>query len=74
MRDFKPTDGFKSFSIDAICGLVEEFYPLDFNKEEKRLRRQLDHYKFDVIQFQNLNSFSQLCQMLVEMKSHVIIS
>ncbi|XP_052199556.1 uncharacterized protein LOC127806362 [Diospyros lotus] len=67
-----PTDGFKSFSIDAICGLAEEFYPLDFNKEEiPDLKRQLDHYKFDVIrnqQFQNLNSLPQLCRMLVEMK------
>ncbi|XP_052189854.1 uncharacterized protein LOC127799671 [Diospyros lotus] len=67
-----PTDGFKSFSIDAICGLVEEFYPLDFNKEEiPDLKRQLDHYKFDVIrnpQFQNLNSLPQLCRMLVETK------
>ncbi|XP_052197277.1 uncharacterized protein LOC127804454 [Diospyros lotus] len=45
-----PTDRFKSFSIDAICGLAEEFYPLDFNKEEiPDLKRQLDHYKFDVI-------------------------
>ncbi|XP_052190004.1 uncharacterized protein LOC127799826 [Diospyros lotus] len=65
-----PTNGFKSFSIDAICGLAEEFYPLDFNNEEiSDLRRQLDHYKFDVIrhsQFQNLNSLPQLCRMLVE--------
>ena len=43
---------------------------MNFNNEEiSDLRKQLDHYKFDVIwhsQFQNLNSLPQLCRMLVE--------
>ena len=67
-----PIDGFKSFSINFICILVEKFYPLDFTKNDLRdLRRQLDHYKYDIIdhlQFHNIASLFQLCQLLVETK------
>ncbi|KAL5783397.1 hypothetical protein ACOSP7_008426 [Xanthoceras sorbifolium] len=65
-----PIDGFKSFSIDAICTLAEKFYPRDFTGDDiNALKRQLGHYKLDVIcqpQFQNLASLSELCRLLVQ--------
>ncbi|KAL5740100.1 hypothetical protein ACOSQ2_029280 [Xanthoceras sorbifolium] len=51
-----PIDGFKSFSIDAICTLAEKFYPRDFTGDDiNALKRQLGHYKLDVI-FQSKRS------------------
>ncbi|KAL5855458.1 hypothetical protein ACOSQ4_005260 [Xanthoceras sorbifolium] len=65
-----PIDGFKSFSIDAICTLAEKFYPRDFTGDDiNALKRQLGHYKLDVIcqpQFQNIASLSELCRLLVQ--------
>ncbi|KAL5812369.1 hypothetical protein ACOSQ3_027319 [Xanthoceras sorbifolium] len=67
-----PIDGFKSFSIDAICTLVEKFYPRDFTGDDiNALKRQLGHYKLDVIcqpQFQKIVSLSELCRLLVQSK------
>ncbi|KAL5843993.1 hypothetical protein ACOSQ4_009951 [Xanthoceras sorbifolium] len=67
-----PIDGFKSFSIDAICTLAEKFYPRDFTGDDiNALKRQLGHYKLDVIcqpQFQNIASLSKLCRLLVQSK------
>ncbi|KAL5792608.1 hypothetical protein ACOSP7_001202 [Xanthoceras sorbifolium] len=41
-----PIDGFKSFSIDAICTLAEKFYPRDFTRDDiNTLKRQLGHYR-----------------------------
>ncbi|KAL5736624.1 hypothetical protein ACOSQ2_031412 [Xanthoceras sorbifolium] len=67
-----PIDGFKSFSIDASCTLAEKFYPRDFTGDDiNALKRQLRHYKLDVIcqpQFQNIASLSELCRLLVQSK------
>ncbi|KAL5749318.1 hypothetical protein ACOSP7_023921 [Xanthoceras sorbifolium] len=41
-----PIDGFKSFSIYAICTLAEKFYPRDFTGDDiNTLKRQLGHYR-----------------------------
>ena len=67
-----PMNGFKSFKIDSICTLAEKFYPKDFAEDElKALKRQFEHYKFDVLrqpQFQNISSLPELCQLLVKTK------
>ncbi len=65
-----PIDGFKSFNIDDICSLASKFYPVDFTQVEMgKLRRQLQLNEYDVLchpNFQNMSSFSELCQKLVE--------
>ncbi|KAL5766911.1 hypothetical protein ACOSP7_017528 [Xanthoceras sorbifolium] len=62
-------DGFKSFSIDAICIIAEKFYPQDFTGDDiNGLKRQLRHYKLDVLcqpQFQNITYLSELCHSLI---------
>ncbi|KAL5859770.1 hypothetical protein ACOSQ4_001066 [Xanthoceras sorbifolium] len=67
-----PVDGFKSFDIDDICTLAMKFYSQDFDKNDiEDMRRQLNHYRFDVIcspGFQNFTSLSELCQCLAETK------
>ena len=30
-----PKDCYKAFYIDTICILVEKYYPMDFNEQEK---------------------------------------
>ncbi|XP_073137031.1 uncharacterized protein [Henckelia pumila] len=69
-------DGFKSFSLFDICSLVDKFYFHDFNQEERDdLKRELDHYKFDVprhAQFQNLDSLHHLCLALARTTKSVI--
>ncbi|KAG7988370.1 hypothetical protein I3843_03G184700 [Carya illinoinensis] len=65
-----PKDGYKSFNIDDICCLAEEYYPLDFSENEKiNLRFQLKHFEVDVLsnpKFQDLRSIADLCRKLVE--------
>ncbi|KDO46574.1 hypothetical protein CISIN_1g046422mg, partial [Citrus sinensis] len=52
-----PIDGFKLFDTDLICCLAEKFYLHDFTTNEIiALRRELEHYKFD------------LCRRLIETK------
>ncbi|KAL5794981.1 hypothetical protein ACOSP7_003575 [Xanthoceras sorbifolium] len=67
-----PVDGFKSFDIDDICTFAMKFYSQDFDKNDiEDMRRQLNHYRFDVIcspGFQNFTSLSELCQCLAETK------
>ncbi|KAL5820586.1 hypothetical protein ACOSQ3_022468 [Xanthoceras sorbifolium] len=67
-----PVDGFKSFNVDDICTLSTKFYSQDFDKNDiEELRRQLGHYKFDVLcspTFRNFASLSELCQCLSETK------
>ncbi|KAL5802911.1 hypothetical protein ACOSQ4_031216 [Xanthoceras sorbifolium] len=59
-----PVDGFKSFNVDDICTLATKFYSQDFDKNDiEELRRQLGHYKFDVLcspTFRNFASLSEL--------------
>ncbi|KAL5844084.1 hypothetical protein ACOSQ4_010042 [Xanthoceras sorbifolium] len=67
-----PVDGFKSFNVNDICTLATKFYSQDFDKNDiEELRRQLGHYKFDVLcspTFRNFASLSELCQCLSETK------
>ncbi|KAL5833527.1 hypothetical protein ACOSQ3_017201 [Xanthoceras sorbifolium] len=63
-----PVDEFKSFDVDDICTLAAKFYSQDFDKNDiEDLRRQLSHYRFNVLcnpTFQNFASLSELCQGL----------
>jgi hypothetical protein len=64
-----PKDAFKSFKIDDICNLVENYYPKDFSGQEKvHLRVQLKHYELDVLrhsEFQDISTISdELCRTL----------
>ncbi|KAG7994879.1 hypothetical protein I3843_01G080800 [Carya illinoinensis] len=65
-----PKNGYKSFNIDNICCLVEEYYPLDFSENEKiNLMFQLKHFEVDVLsnpKFQDLRSITDVCRRLVE--------
>ena len=67
-----PIDGFKLFDTDHICCLAEKFYPHDFTTNEiLALRRELEHYKFDVLShplFQKVTLFSKLYRRLIEIK------
>ncbi|KAL5843062.1 hypothetical protein ACOSQ3_013665 [Xanthoceras sorbifolium] len=67
-----PMDGFKSFDVDDICTLATKFYSQDFNKNDiEDLRRQLIHYRFDVLccpKFQNFASLPELYQCLAEIR------
>lgn len=64
-----PKDGYKAFSIDTICSLVEKYYPMDFSDQEKNnLQFQLQHFLFVARQASNLNNLStiqELCSCLV---------
>jgi hypothetical protein len=66
----EPKDNFKSFKIDVIYKLAENFYPEDFNEQEMYyLRSQLEYYQIDVIHhksFQNMSTISKLCRGLAE--------
>jgi len=43
-----PKDAYKAFNIDKICTLVEKYYPMDFNEQEKiNLNFQLQHFIID---------------------------
>ncbi|KAK2652129.1 hypothetical protein Ddye_011985 [Dipteronia dyeriana] len=45
-----PVDVFKSFDVDDICTLTNKFYSEDFSKNDiEDLRRQLSHYRLDVL-------------------------
>ncbi|XVF78762.1 hypothetical protein PTKIN_Ptkin14bG0162000 [Pterospermum kingtungense] len=70
------TNHFESFNIDDICNLAQRFYPLDFTEKELgTLKRQLQHFKYDILvhpNFQNLSSLSELCQRLIETRKSKI--
>ncbi|XP_058734040.1 uncharacterized protein LOC131605734 [Vicia villosa] len=64
-----PTDNYKAFNLDTICTLVEKYYPMDFNEQEKtNLKFQLRHFIIDARQASSLNNLStiqELCSSLV---------
>ncbi|XP_004497270.1 uncharacterized protein [Cicer arietinum] len=64
-----PKDNYKAFNIEKICTLVEKYYPVDFNMQEKiNLKFQLQHFLVDARQDLNLNNLStiqELCSCLV---------
>ena len=44
-----PKDAFRSFKIDDICNLVENYYPQDFTEHEIcLLNRHLQYYELEV--------------------------
>ena len=65
-----PKDNFKLFKIEDICKLAENFYPQDFNEQERIfLKCQLQHYEIDIPKhqdFQGITILSRLCQRLIE--------
>ena len=67
-----PKDTYQAFNIDNICTLVEKYYPMDFNEQEKiTLRFQLQHFIVDARQDSNLKSLStiqELCACLAATK------
>ena len=43
-----PKDAYKAFNIDKICTLVDKYYPMDFNEQEKiNLNFQHQHFIID---------------------------
>ncbi|KAH6838220.1 hypothetical protein C2S53_013343 [Perilla frutescens var. hirtella] len=64
----EPRDGYKSFSIDNICELMEKFYPDDFTSQEKFcMKYQLELFELDIRRselFQNVSTLAELCQLL----------
>ncbi|CAJ2676375.1 unnamed protein product [Trifolium pratense] len=67
-----PKDTYKAFNIDHICTLVEKYYPMDFNEQEKiNLKCQLQHFIIDARQdsnLRNLSTIQELCTCLAETK------
>ena len=64
-----PQEAYESFRVNDICSLVDNFNPIDFTNDEKNdLKKELDFYKYDVVQhsgFKNLKNISELCQWMV---------
>ncbi|XP_004488955.2 uncharacterized protein [Cicer arietinum] len=64
-----PKDNYKSFNIEKICTLVEKYYPVDFNMQEKiNLKFQLQHFLIDARQdlnLKNLSTIQELCSCLI---------
>ncbi|XP_058783208.1 uncharacterized protein LOC131657874 [Vicia villosa] len=71
-----PTDNYKAFNLDTICTLVEKYYPMDFNEQEKtNLKFQLRHFIIDARQASSLNNLStiqELCSSLVAIEKKEI--
>jgi len=63
-----PKDAYKAFNIDKICTLVNKYYPMDFNEQEKiSLNFQLQHFIIDAHQdsnLKNLSTMQELCTCL----------
>ena len=64
-----PREAYESFRVNDICSLLDNFNPIDFTNDEKNdLKKELDLYKYDVVQhsgFKNLKNISELCQWMV---------
>ncbi|XP_028063439.1 uncharacterized protein LOC114266723 [Camellia sinensis] len=71
-----PRDDYSSFKIEDICKLANQFYPNDFIVQEKiYLKIQLQSYEIDILkhlEFQQLLTISDLCQMLVKTRKSTI--
>ncbi|KAL9690219.1 hypothetical protein QQ045_010616 [Rhodiola kirilowii] len=53
--------------VDDICKLVEKFYPLDFDEDERTsLRMELQHFELvrQLLEFNTLTEISELCRWL----------
>ncbi|XP_024632958.1 zinc finger MYM-type protein 1-like [Medicago truncatula] len=64
-----PKDSYKAFDVDTICTLVDKYYPMDFNDQEKiHLRYQLEQFIVDARKepcLKNLSTIQELCSCLV---------
>ncbi|XP_073224849.1 uncharacterized protein [Cicer arietinum] len=64
-----PKDNHKTFNIEKISTLVEKYYPVNFNLQEKiNLKFQLQHFLVDAHQdlnLKNLSTIQELCSCLV---------
>ena len=69
-----PKNGFPSFSASEICKVVEKYYPIDFNQQEKlRLEYQLKHFVVDASnseELKNIATIAELCRCLVATGCH----
>jgi len=67
-----PKDVYKAFNIDRIWTLVDKYYPIDFNEQEKiNLNFQLQHFIIDAHQdsnLKNLLTMQELCTCLATTK------
>ncbi|XP_024164387.1 uncharacterized protein LOC112171435 [Rosa chinensis] len=65
-----PRDNFRNFKIEDACNLAKKFYPEDFvDNEMFALELECAYYEKDMRsdpKFQNLESISDLCRMLVQ--------
>ncbi|CAM8890422.1 unnamed protein product [Rhodiola kirilowii] len=56
-----------SVRVDDICKLVQKFYPIDFDEDDRRLlRMELQHFEMirQLSDFNTLTDISELCQWL----------
>jgi len=64
-----PKDSYKAFDVDTICTLVDKYYPMDFNDQEKiHLCYQLEQFIVDTRKepcLKNLSTIQELCSCLV---------
>ncbi|XP_058757218.1 uncharacterized protein LOC131630469 [Vicia villosa] len=71
-----PKDNYKAFNFDTICTLVEKYYPMDFNEQERiNLQFQLRHFIIDARQatsLKNLSTIQDLCSSLVATRKNEI--
>lgn len=69
---FDPYDAYKFFKIDDKCNLAKRNNFLDFSEQEKfNLKFQMKYFKLDAHNYpksQNLSSFKELCQGLIEIE------
>jgi len=67
-----PKDTYKAFNIDKICTLVDKYYLMNFNEQEKiNLNFQLQHFIIDARQdsnLKNLSTMQELCTCLATKK------
>ncbi|XP_058755986.1 uncharacterized protein LOC131629208 [Vicia villosa] len=71
-----PKDNYKAFNFDTICTLVEKYYPMDFNEQERiNLQFQLRHFIIDARQatsLKNLSTIQDLCSSMVATRKNEI--
>ena len=59
-----PKDAYKAFNIDKICTLVDKYYPMDFNEQEKiNLNFQVQQFIIDARQDSNLKNLSTMQEL-----------
>ncbi|XP_062005769.1 uncharacterized protein LOC133722938 [Rosa rugosa] len=73
-----PRDNFRNFKTEDACNLAKKFYPEDFvDSEMFALELECAYYEKDMRsdpKFQNLESISDLCRMLVQTRKSEFFS